>query len=177
MIFDYDLIIATIILIVGLGMWSVSLVEHNNVYLDAVKNEYKIDKGLSTMETLIKSGVLQDFVILYSFNDTEIKRKAIMLLNNSIPLDSYRLEINNETIIEKNFNSSNTYIIATLILNRSEGWYIIYGNDTYIDILDKRFPDYMIAKEYAEKQLNYPILMPVYYSKNISSVIVKLYIK
>jgi len=175
MIFDSDLLIGTIILMVGMGYWTVSLADHNDIYMDAVQNEYQFDKGISTMELLASSGMLQDAVLLYYFDsgDGAMKNKAIQLLNESIRLNNYKLQIDNNTILSKNFNgSSSYYIIATVALNRSEGWYVIYGNDNDVNISNERYVDYSEASN----AYNTDIKMPVYYSKNTTSSKIKLYI-
>ncbi|ABR56434.1 hypothetical protein [Methanococcus aeolicus] len=175
MIFDSDVLIGTIILMIGMGYWTVSLTEHNDVYMGAVQNEYQFDKGISTMELLASSGVLQDAVLLYYFDEENgaLKNKSIQLLNESIRLNNYKLQIDNNTILSKNFNgSSSYYIIATVTLNRSEGWYVIYGDENDINISNKRYIDYSDAIS----KYNTNIRMPVYYSKNTTSSKVKLYI-
>ncbi|AEH07320.1 hypothetical protein [Methanothermococcus okinawensis] len=179
MIFDSDLVIGTIILIIGMGYWSVSVVEHNNVYVDAVKNEYQFDKAVSTMDNLASSGVLQDAVLLYYFDNGSgaLKNESAKLLNESIHLNNYKLQIDNNTILSKNFNgSSSCYVIATLTLNRSEGWYVIYGDENNIHISNERYIDYSDAI-HAQPYTQYKLHMPVYYSRNTGISTVKLYIR
>ncbi len=179
MIFNSDVLIGTIILIIGLGYWSISVVENNNVYVDAVQNEYLFDKGISTMESLATSGKLQDAVLLYYFDngDEIMENKAIKLLNESINLSSYKLEINGTTILSKNYNDNlnkSIYVVGIVELNRSEGWYVIYGDDNEIHISNERYTDFQNAQM---AYINERYDMPVYYSKGVKSLKVKLYVE
>jgi len=171
MIFDSDLIVGTIILVIGMGYWSLSMTEHNNLYVDAVKTDYMFDKGISTMELLSEDGTLQNAVLLYYLGQENASKKLLM---DRIPLKNYSLEIDGHTIINKlDTNSSSLYVLAVLTLNRSEGWYVIYGDDNMVSISDERYIDYDDAKEVYR---NYDIDMPVYRSRDINSSKVKLYI-
>lgn len=172
MIFDSDLVIGTLILIIGMGYWSLSITEHNNNYVDAVKADYMFDKGVSTMEHLTEDGTLQNAVLLYYFGQKNASKKILM---DRISLKNYSLEIDGHMLIHKSdINPSSTlYILAILTLNRSEGWYVIYGDDNEVCISDERYIDY---DEGQNKYANYDIDMPVYLSKNISGSKVKLYI-
>ncbi len=172
MIFDSDLVIGTIILIVGMGYWSISVSEHNGVYMNAVKSDYMFDRGISTMEQLSEDGTLQNAVLLYYFGQVNASKKLLM---DRIPLKNYSLEIDGHMLINRlNISSSNSlYVIAVLTLNRSEGWYVIYGNESSVSISNERYIDYDDGKE---KYANYDIDMPVYLSKSINSSKVKLYV-
>jgi hypothetical protein len=172
MIFDSDLVIGAIILIVGMGYWSLSMTEHNNNYVDAVKADYMFDKGITTMEHLSEDGTLQNAVLLYYFGQENASKKLLM---DRIPLKNYSLEIDGHMVINKlNINSSSSlYVLAVLTLNRSEGWYVIYGNDSSVSISTERYIDYDDGKS---KYANYDIDMPVYLSKDIKGSKIKLYL-
>ncbi|ADC69650.1 conserved hypothetical protein [Methanocaldococcus sp. FS406-22] len=174
MINSIDLAIGTAILLIGMAYWTVSVVEHNNNYVDIIKSDYVFDKGISTMEHLSEDGTLQDAVLLYYFNKTN---EAKELLEERIPFKNYLLYIDNHLLINKSAgeNHKDVYILAVLTLNRSEGWYVIYGNENDINISKERFMDYDEAYNY-QKYVNYEIHMPVYLSKNITSSRVELYI-
>ena len=175
MINSIDLAIGTAILLIGMAYWTVSIVEHNNNYVDIVKSDYIFDKGISIMEHLSEDGTLQDAVLLYYFNRSDEAKK---LLEERIPLKHYLLYIDKNLLINKSNgvnNNSSVYVLAILTLNRSEGWYIIYGDENFIKISKERFLDYDNAYNYPN-YTNYDIHMPVYLSKNISSSRVELYI-
>ncbi|AAB99486.1 TPA: hypothetical protein HA335_06270 [Methanocaldococcus jannaschii] len=175
MINSVDLAIGTAILLIGMAYWTVSIVEHNNNYVDIVKSDYIFDKGISTMEHLSEDGTLQDAVLLYYFDRVNDSKK---LLEERIPLKHYLLYIDNNLLINKSNgvnNSNSVYILTVLTLNRSEGWYVIYGNEDFVNISKERFLDYDDAYNYL-KYRNYDIHMPVYLSKNVSSSRVELYI-
>ncbi len=181
MIFNSDLLVGTIILIAGLGFWAISMTEHNNVYVDAVSQEYLLDKGISTMDTLVSSGKLQDAVLLYYLDngDGNFKNMSANLLRESIPLKKYKVVIDNYTLIDNNLSDSPSYmVIATLTLNRSEGWYVIYGNSSEIHFSNERYIDYDEALNNARNTYaqGCNIIMPVYYSKNQKISKVKLYV-
>lgn len=89
------------------------------------------------------------------------------LLEERIPLKHYLLYIDNNLLINKSNgvnNSNSVYILTVLTLNRSEGWYVIYGNEDFVNISKERFLDYDDAYNYL-KYRNYDIHMPVYLSK------------
>ena len=175
MINSIDLAIGTTILLIGMAYWTVSIVEHNNNYVDMVKSDYIFDKGISIMEHLSEDGTLQDAVLLYYFNKTNEAKK---LLEERIPLKYYKLYIDGNLLINNTneaYNNNSIYVLAVLTLNRSEGWYVIYGDENNINISDERFRDYDEAYNYWEYKNN-PIHMPVYLSKNITSSRVELYI-
>ncbi|XRO77798.1 hypothetical protein ACO3VM_04570 [Methanocaldococcus sp. 10A] len=172
MINSLDLAIGTTILLIGMAYWTTSVIEHNNNYVDAVKSEYLFDKGISTMEKLSQDGTLQDAVLLYYFNKSDEAKK---LLEENIPLDNYMIYIDDNLLINYSNSPTKNYVvvIAVLTLNRSEGWYVIYGNSSEIHISDRRFMSY---EEAYNKYNNYTIDMPVYLSKSITSSKVKLYV-
>ena len=173
MINSLDLVIGTTILIIGMAYWSVSILEHNNNYVDAVKADYLFDKGIKTMEHLSEDGTLQNAVLLYYFGKVNESKK---LLEENIPLNNnYVLYIDNHLLINKttkNYNNT-IYVLTVLTLNRSEGWYVIYGDENNIDISNERYLDYDEAFSHYE---NYSIDMPVYLSKNVTTSRVKLII-
>ena len=173
MINSIDLAIGTAILLIGMAYWTVSIVEHNNNYVDAVKTDYIFDKGISVMEHLSEDGTLQNAVLLYYFNRTNDSRN---LLKERIPLKNYRLYIDGNLLIDNTngFNVNNSiYVLSILTINRSEGWYAIYGDKNDINISNERYLDY---DEAFNAYKNYEIDMPVYLSKNITSSKVELYI-
>ncbi len=173
MINSIDLTIGTAILLIGVAYWTVSIAEHNNNYVDVVKSDYIFSKGIETMEYLSKDGTLENAVLLYYFNKTEESKK---LLEDKIPFNNYVLYIDDNVLINKSNGVNNSvYVLAILTLNRSEGWYVMYGNDTFINISGERFMDWDEAFNY-QNYANYPIHMPVYLSRNITTSKVKLYI-
>ncbi|WP_456420143.1 hypothetical protein [Methanocaldococcus infernus] len=164
-----DIIIGTIILLIGLSYWTVSVVQYNNNYIEMVKSDYILSKGINTLEKLCEDGTLEKAILLYYFGKVNESKR---LLESNIPLSHYLLYIDDNLIINKSGNFNNSYyVLAILAINRSEGWYVIYGNSTNIEISDDRFLSYNEAyREY----LNYPIDMPVYLSRSIGTVKVKL---
>ncbi|ACX73359.1 conserved hypothetical protein [Methanocaldococcus vulcanius M7] len=174
MINSIDLAIGTAILLVGMAYWTVSITEHNNNYVNIVKEDYIFDKGISAMEELSNDGTLQDAVLLYYFGK---KDEAKKLIESKLPFHHYLLYIDNNLLINKSGGniSSNLYVLAILTLNRSEGWYVIYGDENSINISKDRFLDYTDAYN-CPTYINYKIHMPVYLSRNITSSKVKLYL-
>ncbi len=171
MINSIDLTIGTAILLIGMAYWTVSIVEHNNNYVDAVKTDYLFDKGISVMESMVKDGTLQDIVLLYYFNNTEYAKE---LVKQRIPFKKYKFEIDGNVLIDNLNNPNRTIcVIAVLTLNRTEGWYVIYGNSSEIKISNKRFIDWLEAYN---RYSSYEIDTPVYLSRNITSSEVKLYL-
>ncbi|WP_456471581.1 hypothetical protein [Methanocaldococcus sp.] len=168
-----DLTLGTFILLIGLAYWTTTMVDYNNNYVDMVKQDYKFSLAINTMESLIKSGTLEDAVILYYANKTD---SCIELLNQSIPLSNYSLYIDNNLIISKGLNlNSSIYVVSTLTINRSVGWYVLYGNNKDdLKISDERFLSY---EEAYNRYSNFAIDMPIYLSKPINSVKVKLVIQ
>ncbi|CAB3289481.1 conserved protein of unknown function [Methanocaldococcus lauensis] len=176
MINSIDLAIGTTILIIGMAYWTISITDHNNNYVDMVKADYIFDRGIKTMEHLSEDGTLQNAVLLYYFNKTNESKK---LLEEKIPLKNYQLYIDGHLLInhtDGTYNKNNSiYVLAVLTLNRSEGWYVIYGSDDFINISNERFLDYDEAYNF-QRYVNYPIHMPVYLSRNINSSRVELYL-
>ncbi|ACV25030.1 hypothetical protein [Methanocaldococcus fervens] len=171
MINTIDLVIGTAILLIGMAYWTVSVVEHNNNYVDAIKTDYIFDKGLATMEHLSEDGTLENTVLLYYFNRTDEAKK---LLEDRIPLKHYELYIDENLLINKSGSYNNTVeVLVILTLNRKEGWYVIYGDENSIDISDKRFLDWNEAYN-CQDYKQYKIHLPVYLSRNITSSKVKL---
>ncbi|AIJ06357.1 hypothetical protein JH146_1515 [Methanocaldococcus bathoardescens] len=173
MINSIDLAIGTVILLIGMAYWTVSIVEHNNNYVDMVKTDYIFDKGISIMEHLSEDGTLENAVLLYYFGRVNESKK---LLEDRIPLKYYKLYIDGNLLINNAngvYENNSVYVLAILTLNRSEGWYVIYGDENNINISNERFLDYDEA--YAA-YMDFEIHMPVYLSKNITSSRVELYI-
>ncbi|WP_423792494.1 hypothetical protein ACPB8Q_07160 [Methanocaldococcus indicus] len=170
MINSIDIFLGTIILLIGFTYWSINLSEYNNNYVYSVKEDYKLSKAIETLKTLADDGTLENAVLLYYFGEVNTSKH---LLEEKINLDRYMVKIDGHMLINKSYvNNGDRYVVAVLVLNRSEGWYVIYGNYSTIKISKNRYLDFDEAlNEYS----NYTIHMPVYLSKNISVSRVVLY--
>ena len=58
MIFDSDILVAVIILIVGMGYFTLSMVEHTDGYVDAVKMNILYDRASDQLKSLVSDGTL-----------------------------------------------------------------------------------------------------------------------
>ncbi len=168
MINTIDLFLGITILLVGFSYWTITLVEHNQNYYSVVKEDYKLTKAINTMKYLAENGILDNTVLLYYLN----KDMAKNYLEKNINLSNYMVVIDGNVLINHSYNGGNTYVIAIVTLNKTEGWYVIYGNDN-LKISEDR---YLSFEEAYNSYKTYKTDMPVYLVRNISSSRVELYV-
>ena len=175
MIFDSDLLVAVIVIIVGMGFFTSSMVEHTNNYADAVKTNILYDKVVYQLKSLISDGTLETAVLLLNNNNSSI---AENVLKNRINLKNYELKIGNYTLISHgNLNNTKTIMVSTTILmNRTEGWYGIYGNDSELHITNEHFISESEAYNYLNKYDNttYPYKKAIYYFNSSNPINITL---
>ncbi|WP_421077357.1 hypothetical protein Mjas_06450 [Methanothermococcus sp. Ax23] len=175
MIFDSDILIAVIIIIVGMGFFTSSMVEHTNNYADAVKTNILYDKVVYQLKSLISDGTLETAVLLLNTNNSDIAKSV---LKNKIGLKNYELKIGNYPIIppQGDLNSTKTIMVsATILMNRTEGWYGIYGNDDELHITNKYFISENETYNYLNTYYNsYPYKKAIYYFNSSNPINITL---
>ena len=174
MIFDNDVLIGVIIIIVGMGYFTLSIVEHINNYVDIVKTNILYDKVSDQLKSLVSDGTLESAILLINNGYGSIAEE---LLKNRINLDNYILSIGNYTISEGNLTNMDTIIVSTVvIMNRTEGWYGVYGNESYLNITD----EYFLSEDEAYNHLSlpkysrYPYKRAIYYFRSSSPIKITL---
>jgi len=173
MIFDMDVTLGVIILIVGMGFFTISMVEHIGSYTDALKMNILYDKASDQLKSLISDGTLESAILLINNGNGS---RAEEVLRNRINLENYILRIGNYTITEGDLSNSNTRVVCTVvIINRTEGWYGIYGNDTNLYITDRYFLSENETYQYliSNKSI-YPYKRAIYYFRTVSPIQVTL---
>jgi len=172
MIFDWDVIIAVIIIIVGMGYFTLSMVEHTNSYVDAVKTNILYDKASDQLKFLVSDGTLESAILLMN---NGYKSIAEEVLKNRINLDNYILIIGkNYTISEGNLSNKNIVIVSTvIIMNRTEGWYGVYGDNNSLHITDKHFLNEEEVYEYLN-QYPYSYKKAIYYFRSSTPINITL---
>ncbi|AXI25404.1 hypothetical protein CFE53_04365 [Methanofervidicoccus sp. A16] len=165
MIFDSDILIGVIILIVGMGFFTLSMVEHTDSYVDAVRTNILYDKASAQLKSLVSDGTLESAILLIN-NGYESMAKEV--LENRIDVDNYVLTIGNYTISEGNLNNIDTVIVSTVIvINRTEGWYGIYGDSNSLNITEKHFLSEEETYNYLNQHnYNYPYKRAIYYFRS-----------
>ncbi|WP_292460296.1 hypothetical protein [Methanothermococcus sp.] len=164
MIFDSDLLIAVIIIIVGMGFFTSSMIEHTNNYEDTVKTNIMYDKVVYQLKSLISDGTIETAILLINNNNSAI---AVSILKNRIGFKNYELKIGNYAISQGNLTGSKTIMASTTILmNRTEGWYGVYGNDNGLYLTNKHFISENETYNYLNNHYDnttYPYRKAIYY--------------
>ncbi len=165
MLFDSDLLLSTIILIVGLAFFTTSMVGHIDGYKDALSTSVIYDKANHQLKSLIDDGTIEACILLINNNETPI---AESIIRNRIPYNNYQLKIGNYVINSTKLDTNKAYVMVStvIIMNRTEGWYGVYGNNDEIYLMNKHFISYNEALEYMDNNAPYNIYRyrkPVYY--------------
>lgn len=119
--------IAIVILTVGMAFYTSSLAEHGGVYSDTIKTNIFHDKVSSQLKELVTDGTIETALLLKNNNEPVA---AENLIKNKVILDNYELHIGNWTIDESNPTDEFVLVSTIVIINRSEGWYGFYWNET-----------------------------------------------
>lgn len=179
MLFDSDLVVAILIILVGMAFFTSSMVEHTDNYMDAIKTNILHDKVTNQLKTLVTDGTIKTAILLINNNNTDVAEKVI---KNRIRFRNYNLTIGNCSIseISGDINHSNFVLVSAVILmNRTDGWYGVYGNDNELKITDEHF----ISEEETYKYLSndnifpndtYPYKKAIFYFKNNTPIKVTL---
>jgi len=173
MIFDSDIVIGVIILIVGMGFFTLSMVEHTDSYADAVRTNILYDKASFQLKSLVSDGTLESAILLINSGYGSIAEEV---LKNRIDLENYNLNIGDYTISEGNLSDKDIVIVSTVIvMNRTEGWYGVYGNQNTLHITD----EYFLSEEEVYSHLNdeysqYPYKRAIYYFRSSSPINITL---
>ena len=172
MIFSSDAVIASLIILVGLAFFTSSMVGHTDVYKDALKTSMLYDKASYQLKSLVSDGTIEICILLINNNKTKL---AEDIVRNKIPYDNYQLIIGSYTINSTSLNISKNFAIASavIIMNRTEGWYGIYGNNTKMQITDEYFMTYNESLENLNDNYNYPYKKPIYYFNSSNPIVVK----
>jgi len=171
MIFDSDIVIGMIILIVGMGFFTLSMVEHTDSYADAVKTNILYDKASDQLKSLVSDGTLESAIILINCGYGSIAEEV---LRNRISLENYELQIGNYIISEGNLSNKNIVIVSTVIaINRTEGWYGVYGDNTTLYITDEYFLSEDEAYNYLH-QYQHPFKRAIYYFRSSDPINITL---
>jgi hypothetical protein len=177
MIFNSELLLSAIILIVGMAFFTSSMVEHVDGYKDALSTDIVYGKANYQLKSLIGDGTIEACILLMNNGDDNI---AKTIIKNRIPYDNYQLKIGNYTINGSPILDTNkTYIVASavIMMNRTEGWYGVYGDNTEIHLMDdKYFLSYEDALDYMNTTApynTYDYKKPVYYFKSSEPITVK----
>ncbi|MBP2200761.1 hypothetical protein J3E07_000159 [Methanococcus voltae] len=126
MIFDYDVLFAILILIVGTSIYTVAVFEDTEGYTEAVEFNVLNNKAISTMESLLSEGTLENVIVLLN---TDIESSIIDLyLDSRINYDNYNLVIGNYSYSKGTINENFAIVHTIVQMNRSSGWYVIYWN-------------------------------------------------
>ncbi|AEF96508.1 hypothetical protein [Methanotorris igneus] len=168
MIFDSDIVIAVIVLLVGLSFYAASLSEHVHSYTSAVKTNILYDKASHTLLDLVSDGTLESCIILYN---NECEDIANNILRNRINFKNYELTIGNITIKEGSPTGNEVVVSSTILLNRTEGWYGIYGNETKLNITQEYFLSESAAMQYLNETYNNSTFKRAFYYFNTSKPI------
>ena len=175
MIFDSELLLSTIILTVGLAFFTSSMVEHVDGYKDALSTDMVYDKANYQLKSLISDGTIEACILLMNNGNDSI---AETIIRNRIPYNNYQVKIGSYTINSTTLNTNKTYIVVSsvIMMNRTEGWYGVYGNNTEIYLMDKYFLSYEDSLNYMSNNApynNYEYKNPVYYFNNSKPITVK----
>ena len=173
MIFDSDILIATIVLIVGMGYFTVSMVEHTDSYADAVRLNILYDRASDQLKSLVSDGTLESAILLINNGYGSMAEEV---LKNRINLENYRLSIGNYTISRGYLDNKDKVVVSTLlVMNRTEGWYGIYGDNTTLYITDRHFLSEDEAYNYLNNHYpNYLYKRVIYYFNSSSPIEVTL---
>jgi len=172
MIFDSDIVIGVIILIVGMGFFTLSMVEHTDSYADAVKTSILYDKASFQLKSLVSDGTLESAILLINNGYGSMAEKV---LKNRIDLKNYKLRIGNYTISKGNLSDKDIVIVSTvIIINRTEGWYGVYGNESTLHITDKYFLSEEEVYNYLNSYSNTPFKRAIYYFRSYDPINITL---
>jgi len=127
MIFDSDMVIAIVILTVGMAFYTSSLAEHGGVYSDTIKTNIFHDKVSSQLKEMVTDGTIETALLLKNNNETDA---AENLIESKVALDNYEVSIGNWTINNSNPTDEFVLVSTVFIINRSEGWYGFYWDET-----------------------------------------------
>ncbi|MBB6401852.1 hypothetical protein HNP92_001157 [Methanococcus maripaludis] len=127
MIFDSDMVIAIVILTVGMAFYTSSLVEHGGMYGDTIKTNIFHDKVSSQLKEMVTDGTIDTAMLLKNNNETVV---AENLIKSRVVSDNYVLTIGNWTIDNSNPTDEFVLVSTVVLINRSEGWYGFYWNET-----------------------------------------------
>jgi len=171
MIFDSDIVIGMIILIVGMGFFTLSMVEHTDSYTDAVKTNILYDKASDQLKSIISDGTMESAIILINCGYEHIAEEV---LRNRINLENYNLSIGNYTISKGDLSDKDIVVVSTVvIINRTEGWYGVYGDQNTLHITDK----YFLSEDEAYNYLNqyqHPFKRAIYYFRSSDPINITL---
>ena len=165
MIFDSDLVIAICILLIGAIFFTATMGEYLGVHRDATITEILHDKATSQLKSLICDGTVEACILLINNNKSSI---AENILKNRIIYNNYKLIIGNYAISEGNCNSSFAIASAVVAMNRSEGWYGVYWNSTFVGISDKHYLTYEEAINETSEEVGNTFNVTAIYYFNIS---------
>ncbi|HIP90753.1 MAG TPA: hypothetical protein EYH21_00405 [Methanothermococcus okinawensis] len=171
MIFDNDILFGIIILIVGMGFFTLSMVEHTDSYADAVKTSILYDKASDQLKSIVSDGTVESAILLIN-NGYESKVEEV--LKNRIDLKNYRIVIGDYTISQGDLNDKDIVVVSTVIvLNRTEGWYGVYGNEKTLRLTDRCF----LSEEEVYSYLggnSHSFVRAIYYFKSSTPINVSL---
>jgi hypothetical protein len=165
MIFDSDLVIAICILLIGAIFFTATMGEYLGVHRDATITEILHDKATSQLKSLICDGTVEACILLINNNKSSI---AENILKNRIIYNNYKIIIGNYAISEGNCNSSFAIASAVVAMNRSEGWYGVYWNSTFVGISDKHYLTYEEAINETSEEVGNTFNVTAIYYFNIS---------
>jgi len=127
MIFDSDLVIAIVILTIGMAFYTSSLVEHGGDYGDSIKTNIFYDKVSTQLKDIATDGTIETAIMLKNNNETVA---AENLIESRINSDNYVFKIGNWSIDNSNPTYDFVLVSTVVFINRSEGWYGFYWNET-----------------------------------------------
>jgi len=171
MIFDSDVMLGVIILIVGMGFFTLSMEEHIGSYTEAVRMNILYDKASDQLKSLVSDGTLESAILLINNGYGHI---AENILKNRIDLDNYILRIGGYYISEGDLSNKDLVIVSTVVvLNRTEGWYGIYGNNTTLHLTDRHFLSENETYDYLNN-FKYPLKRAIYYVRSSDPINITL---
>jgi len=173
MIFDTDFVLGMLILIVGMGFFTLSMVEHLDNYADTVKTNILYDKASDRLKSLVSDGTLESVILLVNNGYGHIAEEV---LKNRIDLEDYNLSIGDYWISEGNLDNKDVIIVSTIVvLNRTEGWYGVYGDQSTLHITDRHFLSEDEAYNYLITHYSsYPFKRAIYYFNSCNPINVTL---
>ncbi|EHP86570.1 hypothetical protein [Methanotorris formicicus] len=171
MLFDSDIVIAVVVILVGIGFFASSMVGHTDAYKDALETGILYDKVNYQLKSLVDDGTIEVAILLLNNNRANLAEEII---KNRIKFKNYNLTIGNYSI--SNGNTNGDYVLAStvVLMNRTEGWYGIYEDGGTLKITDKYFMSEEEALNYLNLNKNNKGIA-IYYFK--SSVPIKVSLK
>jgi hypothetical protein len=168
MIFDSDMVIGIIILIIGAIFFTATMGEYLSIQKDSVVTNILHDKATSQLKSLICDGTIEACILLINNNKGNI---AENIIKNRIPYDNYMLLIGNYPIYKGNQTKDFAVVSAVVVMNRTEGWYGVYWNDTFVGITNKHYLSYEEAINKTEELYGGNFSVTAIYYFNISKPI------